>query len=89
MTKLSFFIWAAWLLLVIISFAILEGEALTSRRWDTFSHWNWVVTSKFPLWPVFYGLLFGGLAVHFFWTNQGLAAAYRAMKTAVGLGPGP
>lgn len=64
-------IWTAWLLCLIASFAVLEGYALYSNGL-TLSRFTWIVTKDWPLMPWLCGVLAGGLAVHFFWTNQGL-----------------
>ena len=64
-------IWLAWILSCVISFAILEGYAIYSGHW-TLSRSTWVLMKHWPLIAVLYGMIFGGLAVHFFWTNQGL-----------------
>jgi hypothetical protein len=65
-------VWVIWLIAVAVSFSALEAIALSTGRWWSLSHFVWEVSKAFPLINVFYGMLFGGLAVHFFWTNQGI-----------------
>lgn len=62
-------IWSAWLLLIVLSFGVLEGIALYQGEDDaiTLSRWTWDLTLAWPLFPVLYGGIFLGLAVHFFW----------------------
>lgn len=59
-------IWLAWILLLIVSFAIIEGIAI-ARGKTTLSRFTMVCTTAFP--PLIYllGVLSGGLAVHFWW----------------------
>lgn len=64
-------VWAAWILVIVASFAALEGYALWSGHW-TLSRSTWVLAKEWPPLAVVYGIIFGGLAVHFFWVNQGL-----------------
>lgn len=61
--------WVAWLLSVGGSFAFLEGYALTHRE-DTLSRFTWKTSKAWPPLGVIYGMLVGGLAVHFFWTGN-------------------
>jgi hypothetical protein len=64
-------IWPVWLTAVAGSFAVLEGRAIHAGE-DTLSRATWKTTKAWPPLAVVYGMLFGGLAVHFFWTNEGL-----------------
>jgi hypothetical protein len=59
-------IWSAWLLMIMISFAVIEGLALA---WGdtTLSRYTWEVYLAWPPIAVVYGAVFFGLAVHFFW----------------------
>lgn len=64
-------IWTAWLAAVVGSFGALEGRAIVKRH-DTLSRFTWKTSKAWPPMAVVYGMIFGGLAVHFFWTNEGL-----------------
>lgn len=64
-------VWTAWILSTIGSFAVLEGYALKHNE-DTLSRWTWKGARAWPPLGVVYGIVFGGLAVHFFWTGGGL-----------------
>ena len=59
-------IWAAFLIGWIVMFAVIEGVALA---WGdtTLSRFVWEVSQQWPLVPVLYGMVLGGLAVHFWW----------------------
>lgn len=59
-------IWVLWLLAIAGSFAGLEFWAVKTGK-PTLSRFIATAGVKFPLILVFYGMLFGGLAVHFFW----------------------
>lgn len=60
--------WVLWLLALIISFAVLEGYAFKHpERSNTLSRFVWSVGQKWPLSLVLFGMIFGGLAVHFYW----------------------
>ena len=63
---MSYWIWAGWILLLIVSFSIMEGIALKTNR-PTLSASVWTWSKNFPLLPFLAGLLAGGLAVHFWW----------------------
>lgn len=63
---MSYWVWAAWLVFLIVSFAIMEGWALKTGK-PTLSASVWTWSAHFPLLPFICGLLAGGLAVHFFW----------------------
>lgn len=58
--------WTAWLLAIVTSFAVLETWAIAERG-TTLSRFIYEVGHAWPLFLVFLGALFGGLAVHFFW----------------------
>lgn len=64
--KAWYAIWSAWLLLIMISFGVLEGVALATGG-VTLSRYTWDLSEAWPLFPVVYGGLFMGLAVHFWW----------------------
>lgn len=66
MRKRWYEIWSAWLLLIVASFGILEGTAIATGGM-TLSLYTWNLTLAWPLFPVIYGAVFFGLAVHFFW----------------------
>lgn len=60
--------WVVWLLVIIVSFALIEGYALRHpERQNTLSRFIWGLGQEWPLTLVLFGMLFGGLAVHFFW----------------------
>jgi len=59
-------VWALWLAAFVGAFAILEGYAIKSGR-ATLSLSTWRLFQKWPLIAVVFGMVFGGLAVHFFW----------------------
>ena len=66
MTKKNWYeIWSAWLLLIMISFGVLEGLAFHGGI--TLSRFTWDLSQAWPEIPVIYGMIFGGLAVHFWW----------------------
>ncbi|HUZ74909.1 MAG TPA: hypothetical protein VMU87_18135 [Stellaceae bacterium] len=60
-------VWALWLGLAILSFAALETVAFRTGRWPSLSLATWRVFQAFPLIAVVFGMVFGALAVHFFW----------------------
>lgn len=62
----SYWIWAAWLAFLVVSFGVLEGWNLY-RGTPTLSRSVWTWSKNFPLLPFLCGLLAGGLAVHFWW----------------------
>lgn len=59
-------VWTGWLLLLVLSFAILEGIAL-AKHGLTLSMYTWHLSEQWPplIWVC--GVLVGGLAVHFWW----------------------
>ena len=60
--------WVIWLLLIVISFTILEAYAFKHpERENTLSRFIWSVGQKWPLSLVLWGMLIGGLSVHFYW----------------------
>lgn len=62
--------WVIWLGLFIGLFAINEGYALAKGKL-TLSRATWNVFAAWPPIAVIFGMVFGGLAVHFFWVCQG------------------
>lgn len=60
--------WFVWWPIVIGLFAVIEGYALRhrDRQWTLSRTIAWM-GEKFPLSIAFFGMLFGGLLVHFFW----------------------
>ena len=60
-------IWAAWILFCIASFGILEGMALTRQGGVSLSQSMYDATQVWPLLPVLFGIVMGGLTVHFWW----------------------
>lgn len=59
-------VWVTWILGIVVSFALLEGYALTHDR-TTLSRFVWRLSKAWPPLPFVAGLLAGGLAVHFWW----------------------
>ena len=60
--------WTVWLVSIALSFSALEAYAFKyPQRQNTLSRFIWTVGQKWPLSLVLYGMLFGGLAVHFYW----------------------
>ena len=60
--------WIIWLLLIIVSFTALEAYAFRHpERENTLSRFVWSVGQKWPLSLVLWGMLIGGLSVHFYW----------------------
>jgi hypothetical protein len=60
--------WIIFLLAIIIGFTILESYAFKHPdRENTLSRFVWSVGQKWPLSLVLWGMLIGGLSVHFFW----------------------
>ena len=55
----------AWLLAVIVLLGYEAFALKTGRR--TLSRQMWIWTQAWPLMPFLWGLVTGGLAVHFFW----------------------
>jgi len=61
-------VWIIWLFAIGASFSVLEALAFRHpTRLNTLSRFIWEVGQVWPLSLVLYGMLFGGLAVHFFW----------------------
>lgn len=59
-------IWAAFLIAWIVLFAVIEALAFASGG-TTLSRFIWEVSQSWPLLPVIYGAVLGGLAVHLWW----------------------
>jgi hypothetical protein len=59
-------IWAAWLVVIAVSFAGFEGYALMTGR-KTLSRWTWEISKAWPPYPFVCGFLVGFLACHFWW----------------------
>lgn len=61
-------VWIVWLAAIVASFAVFEGYALRHHdRKGTLSWFMWNLGQRWPLSLVLFGMLFGGLAVHFYW----------------------
>lgn len=61
-------VWVVWLLAIMVSFAVLEGYAFRHPdRQNTLSRFVWTIGQKWPLSLVLWGMLVGGLSVHFYW----------------------
>jgi hypothetical protein len=65
-----YWVWTSWLLFLIVSFAALEGYAISKTDGVTLSQFTAEVSAAWPLMPWVLGVLAGGLAVHFFWHWQ-------------------
>lgn len=63
-------VWVAWLAVILLSFAILEGYALRSSK-TTLSRFVWNTSRAWPPLPFFVGLIVGFLACHFWWIGPG------------------
>jgi hypothetical protein len=64
-------VWAGWLLFLVISFSFLEGYAIYTQR-STLSRFVWELSVAWPPFPWVAGIFVGFLGAHFFWTGQGL-----------------
>ena len=71
---MSTFLWAYWpLALTFIAlglFAVPEYLAIRGKG-PTFSEFMWTTAQRWPLWTFLWGMLIGGLAVHFLWHWSG------------------
>lgn len=63
--KKWYLIWTLWLLMLVVTFAILE--ALSWNSGVTLSRYVWDLSMAWPLIIWIAGALAGGLAVHFWW----------------------
>ena len=63
-------VWSVWIASFIISFAALETLAVI-KGLPTLSQTVWEANKAFPLIGPIFGLIVGGLSVHFFWIGQG------------------
>jgi hypothetical protein len=61
-----FVIWTVWLILIILSFAGLEGYALMTNK-TTLSRYVWTFSKAWPPFPWFVGFITGLLVTHFWW----------------------
>lgn len=59
-------VWLSWLLAGLVSFAAFETYAIKTGK-PTLSLSTWNLFQAWPLIAVVFGMVFGGLAVHFFW----------------------
>lgn len=59
-------LWAVWLFVIAVSFALFEGLALY-RKTPTLSRWVWTVSKAWPPFPYVAGFITGFLACHFWW----------------------
>jgi hypothetical protein len=65
-------LWVYWpfalALIAIVLFGVPEAVAFRSKTaGPTFSRFMWHMHQKFPFWTLAWGMLIGGLAVHFLW----------------------
>lgn len=58
--------WFVWWLSIVVSFAIIEGLAIEYNG-VTLSRTVWDLTLAWPPIPFVFGVVVGGLAVHFWW----------------------
>jgi len=63
-------IWLIWILAVILTFAAGETWCIKTGR-KTLSRKVWELNKAWPPFGVIFGLVLGGLSVHFFWIAQG------------------
>lgn len=63
-------IWGVWILLIIVSFGIMEGIAIYTHT-VTLSQSVWSWSAAFPLVGPIVCFVFGGLTVHFWWREGG------------------
>lgn len=69
--KWLWFYWpAALAFIALVLFAAPEYIALHDGG-PSFSFFMWTMAQKFPLWTFLWGMLVGGLAVHFLWHWSG------------------
>jgi hypothetical protein len=61
-------LWVAWLLFIIVTFALFEGYALRHDK-TTLSRFVWRASKRFPLLPFIAGFIVGVLASHFWWSG--------------------
>ena len=73
--------WAAWLVVIGVSFSLAEGFAVATHRF-TLSRTIWTWSRHFPLLPFIVGLVVGGLAVHFWWEGGYCAPLTPTLGTA-------
>ena len=73
--------WALWILAIAVTFGLSEAYAIKTRRF-TLSRTIWTWSQHFPILPWLVGVLFGGLAVHFFWEGSYCAPATPILGTA-------
>jgi len=59
-------IWFIWIVAVILTFAAGETWCIKTGR-KTLSRTVWTLSKEFPWFGPLFGLVIGGLAVHFFW----------------------
>lgn len=61
-------VWIIWILAILVSFTVLEARAFKHpEKQNTLSRFIWSMGQKFPLSLVVWGMLIGGLSVHFYW----------------------
>lgn len=63
-------VWTAWVTVSLAVFAGFETYALRTGG-ETLSQFVRNVSASWPLLPVVFGIVVGGLAVHFWWTRGG------------------
>jgi hypothetical protein len=61
-----YWLWSAWLVLLIASFTEFVSYAVATHQ-PTLSHVAAEAGAKWPPLLVIYGMLWGGLTVHFWW----------------------
>lgn len=61
-----FFIWTGWLLILVASFSVLEGYALSSHG-ISLSRFTAIISQQWPPFPWLCGVIVGFLACHFWW----------------------
>jgi hypothetical protein len=61
--------WAAWLLLIVVSFSVMEGYSLYDNT-ATLSRFVWTISAHFPAFPWIAGFITGFLVCHFWWMGN-------------------
>lgn len=63
--------WGAWLALIFLTFAAGEAYGLhTHGVPGTFSYFMTTMNQRWGLWGPVWGILMGGLFVHFWWSRS-------------------
>lgn len=63
-------VWVFWVIAIAVSFGCFEAYALKTNK-QTLSRTVWNATAAWPPLGVVFGILVGGLGIHFFWPCEG------------------